>query len=165
MDETSFTKLRITKGVNDGLKDLKREGRLSSSVAQLAEDFLLEAIEASTSQQCPPTLLPTVLKVRARLHLPIVPEAVRDPGTVPVHMLPTEELSLNELSSRTQLSRSELLRRAFYLLQHQITLNGGRAREVLDAFSPPPIYSQEEIAFHELELRAAEEPTKERTAG
>lgn len=74
MDETGFTKLRITKGVNESMKDVLEQARRSGSIAQLAEDLLLEACESIVSPGFP-TLLPTVVQMRMRIGLPITPNS------------------------------------------------------------------------------------------
>jgi len=72
MNESAFTKLRITKGVNDGMKAVLEKARSNASISQFAEELLIEACE-SIMDSTPPTLMPTVVKLRMRLGLPITP--------------------------------------------------------------------------------------------
>lgn len=71
MDESGYIKLRITKGVNAALADLIKTTRSKTSISLLAEEFLQEAIDACTQAAAPIQMLPTVLKMRARMGLPI----------------------------------------------------------------------------------------------
>lgn len=73
MDESPFTKLRITKVVNDGMKDVLARTRSNASISQFAEELLLEACESILANSLP-TLMPTVVKLRMRLGLSITGE-------------------------------------------------------------------------------------------
>lgn len=71
MADNGLTKITVTKGVNEALKDVLAQARSKISIVSFAEDLLQESIDAMTQPSAPTMTLPTVLKMRARMGLPI----------------------------------------------------------------------------------------------